>query len=54
MIELKTGGTGFAARDGERGQGSKYAQVGLGSGRQQLRGQQGLGANSLGGLVFNN
>uniref|UniRef100_A0A7R9YV45 Nitric oxide synthase-interacting protein zinc-finger domain-containing protein n=1 Tax=Chlamydomonas euryale TaxID=1486919 RepID=A0A7R9YV45_9CHLO len=54
VVELQTGGTGFSARDGERAQSSKYAQLGVGSGRQQLRGQQGLGASSLGGLKLMN
>ncbi|KAG1658385.1 hypothetical protein FOA52_010063 [Chlamydomonas sp. UWO 241] len=54
VIDLQTGGTGFSARDGDRAKSAKYAPVGVGSGRQQLRGQQGLGGASLGGLVFNN
>lgn len=54
VIELQTGGTGFAARGGERVQASKYSNVGLGSGKQQLRGQAGAHYRSLGGLVQGN
>ena len=54
VIELKTGGTGFAARDGDRVESSKYSNVGLGSGKQQLRGQAGAHYRSLGGLMQGN
>lgn len=54
VIELRTGGTGFTARDGERVQSSKYSNVGLGSGKQQLRGQAGAHYRSLGGLMQGN
>ncbi|PNW87643.1 hypothetical protein CHLRE_02g142086v5 [Chlamydomonas reinhardtii] len=53
VIELKTGGTGFAARDGERVQTKKYFMLGPGNGLRDLRGQH-QSARSLGGLVFNN
>ncbi|GAX79246.1 hypothetical protein CEUSTIGMA_g6686.t1 [Chlamydomonas eustigma] len=53
VVELQTGGTGFAGRDGEKVQSSKYAQVGVGSGRQDLRGQH-QGPRSMGGLQFLN
>lgn len=53
VIELKTGGTGFVGRDGERVQASKFFQLGPGSGLADLRGQTHGGA-SRGGLVFNN
>lgn len=53
VIELQTGGTGFAARDGEKVQSSRYAAVGIGSGRQDLRGQT-RGPRSLGGLSIMN
>jgi nitric oxide synthase-interacting protein len=54
VIELQTGGTGFAARGGDKVQASKYSNVGLGSGKQQLRGQAGAHYRSLGGLVQGN
>ncbi|KAG2422207.1 hypothetical protein HXX76_016207 [Chlamydomonas incerta] len=53
VIELKTGGTGFAARDGQRVQTKKYFMLGPGNGLRDLRGQH-QGGRSLGGLVFNN
>ncbi|KXZ41849.1 hypothetical protein GPECTOR_262g667 [Gonium pectorale] len=53
VIKLKTGGTGFAARDGERVQTQKYFMLGPGNGLRDLRGQH-QGPRSLGGLVFMN
>ncbi|GLI59813.1 hypothetical protein VaNZ11_001780 [Volvox africanus] len=53
VIELKTGGTGFAARDGERVETKKYFMLGPGNGLRDLRGQH-QGPRSLGGLVFMN
>lgn len=53
VIELKTGGTGFSGRDGDRVVAEKRFLLGPGSGRQDLRGQH-QGGRSLGGLVFNN
>ncbi|MEW5299194.1 MAG: hypothetical protein WDW36_002232 [Sanguina aurantia] len=53
VVELKTSGTGFSARDGDKGQSSKHWTLGPGSGRQDLRGQH-ASARSLGGLVMNN
>ncbi|KAG2487116.1 hypothetical protein HYH03_014229 [Edaphochlamys debaryana] len=53
VIELKTGGTGFAARDGDRVQTEKYFQMGMGNGLRDHRGQN-ASARSLGGLVFMN
>mmetsp|Transcript_38068 Transcript_38068/g.84778 ORF Transcript_38068/g.84778 Transcript_38068/m.84778 type:complete len:321 (-) Transcript_38068:542-1504(-) len=53
VIELQTGGTGFAARDGEKVQTQKHFALGPGSGRQDLRGQH-QGPRSLGGLNFMN
>lgn len=53
VIELQTGGTGFAARDGDKVQTSKFFEMGVGNGRRDLRGQHTQG-RSLAGLVFNN
>ncbi|KAJ9505509.1 hypothetical protein QJQ45_020863 [Haematococcus lacustris] len=53
VIELKTGGTGFCARDGDKVVSEKHFALGPGSGRQDLRGQH-RSARSLGGLVFMN
>mmetsp|Transcript_5486 Transcript_5486/g.9493 ORF Transcript_5486/g.9493 Transcript_5486/m.9493 type:complete len:322 (-) Transcript_5486:741-1706(-) len=53
VIELKTGGTGFVGRDGDRVMAEKRFIGGMGSGRQDLRGQHNQGT-SLGGLVFTN
>lgn len=53
VIELKTGGTGFSARDGERVQTQKHFVLGPGNGLRDLRGQH-QGPRSLGGLVFYN
>lgn len=53
VIELKRGGTGFAAHDGESVQAKKFFPLGPGSGKYDLRGQH-QGARSLGGLSFQN
>lgn len=53
VIELRTGGTGFAGRDGERLQVKKHFALGPGSGLADLRGQH-QGPASRGGLVFMN
>lgn len=53
VIKLQTGGTGFAARDGDKAQATKHWLLGPGSGRADLRGQH-QGPRSAGGLVFMN
>lgn len=53
VIKLQTGGTGFAARDGEKATASKHYLLGPGSGRADLRGQH-QGPRSAFGLAFNN
>lgn len=53
VIHLKTGGTGFAARDGDKAQVKKHFSLGPGSGRADLRGQH-QGPRSHFGLAFNN
>ncbi len=53
MVDLQTGGTGFAGRDGEKVQTQKHYALGPGSGKADLRGQH-QGPRSMGGLVFNN
>ncbi|CAL8463350.1 g2884 [Coccomyxa elongata] len=53
VIELKRGGTGFAAHDGGAVQAKKFFPLGPGSGKYDLRGQH-QGARSLGGLSFQN
>ncbi|GFR51939.1 hypothetical protein Agub_g14460 [Astrephomene gubernaculifera] len=53
VIPLQTGGTGFAARDGEKVQTQKYFMLGPGNGLRDLRGQH-QGPRSLGGLAFMN
>mmetsp|Transcript_29649 Transcript_29649/g.54374 ORF Transcript_29649/g.54374 Transcript_29649/m.54374 type:complete len:321 (-) Transcript_29649:734-1696(-) len=50
VIELQTGGTGFAGRDGEKVQSKKRFLLGPGSGLADLRGQH-QGPRSLGGLA---
>jgi len=50
VIELQTGGTGFAGRDGDKVMAEKRFILGPGSGRQDVRGQLAAG-RSLGGLV---
>ena len=51
VVEIKAGGTGFAARDGEKLQVQKHFALGPGSGLADLRGQH-QGPASRGGLVF--
>lgn len=51
VIELKTGGTGFVARDGDRAEAKKHFALGPGSGLTDLRGQS-QGPRSHGGLQF--
>lgn len=53
VITLKTGGTGFAARDGDKVEAKKHYMLGPGSGKADLRGQH-QGPRSLGGLQFYN
>lgn len=53
VVDLEGGGTGFAARDGERGMAERHWTLGPGSGKQDLRGQH-HGASSRGGLNFAN
>eukprot|EP00879_Flechtneria_rotunda_P027769 GHRR01029760.1.p1 GENE.GHRR01029760.1~~GHRR01029760.1.p1 ORF type:complete len:291 (+),score=89.66 GHRR01029760.1:231-1103(+) len=53
VIRLKTGGTGFAGRDGDKAQVRKHFHLGPGSGRADLRGQH-QGPRSQFGLQFNN
>lgn len=53
VVKLQSGGTGFAKHDGEQVQSSKFWYLGPGTGRQDLRGQNGA-AQSKGGLVFRN
>mmetsp|Transcript_28551 Transcript_28551/g.77014 ORF Transcript_28551/g.77014 Transcript_28551/m.77014 type:complete len:322 (+) Transcript_28551:159-1124(+) len=53
VIELQTGGTGYAAHDGNKVVSQKHFALGPGSGRQDLRGQH-KGARSVGGLVLPN
>ncbi|CAG9462832.1 unnamed protein product [Pedinophyceae sp. YPF-701] len=53
VIELRSGGTGFAAHDKEETQAKRYAVLGIGNGVAPLRGQtQGPASNA--GLRFNN
>mmetsp|Transcript_17121 Transcript_17121/g.51246 ORF Transcript_17121/g.51246 Transcript_17121/m.51246 type:complete len:334 (-) Transcript_17121:255-1256(-) len=49
VIDLKSGGTGFAHHDKERTEASKHWTLGPGSGKQDLRGQAASG-RSYGGL----
>lgn len=51
MIYLHTGGTGFAARDGEKAEAKRHFPLGPGSGLTDLRGQN-QGPRSHGGLRF--
>ena len=51
VIELKSGGTGFAARDGDKAEAKKHFSLGPGSGLTDLRGQT-QGPRSHGGLHF--
>ena len=51
VIELKTGGTGFSSRDGDRVQAQKHFTLGPGNGLRDLRGQH-QGPRSMGGLVI--
>jgi nitric oxide synthase-interacting protein len=53
IIRVKNGGTGFAARDGDKAQVKKHFALGPGSGRADLRGQH-QGPRSHFGLAFNN
>eukprot|EP00775_Hariotina_reticulata_P008739 gene8739-8919_t len=53
IIKLQTGGTGFAARDGDKVQVKKHFHLGPGSGRADLRGQH-QGPRSHFGLQFYN
>jgi len=53
VIRLQSGGTGFAARDGDKAQSTKHYHLGPGSGRADLRGQH-QGPRSNFGLVFSN
>jgi nitric oxide synthase-interacting protein len=53
IIRLQTGGTGFAARDGDKVQVKKHFHLGPGSGRADLRGQH-QGPRSHFGLQFYN
>ncbi|KAI8471896.1 MAG: hypothetical protein J3K34DRAFT_416046 [Monoraphidium minutum] len=53
VIKMQTGGTGFAAHDGDKVQAKKHWLLGPGSGRADLRGQH-QGPKSGFGLVFNN
>lgn len=54
VIRLQTGGTGFAARDGEKAQAAKHYTLGPGSGRAPLRGQHAGPTTSAFGLTFHN
>lgn len=53
VVRLQTGGTGYAARDGEKAQASKHWHLGPGSGKADLRGQH-KGVTSSFGLRFMN
>lgn len=53
VIKLQTGGTGFAARDGDKVQAQKHWHLGPGSGRADRRGQH-QGPRSAFGLQFMN
>jgi nitric oxide synthase-interacting protein len=53
VIKLQTGGTGYAARDGDKVQVQKHFALGPGSGRADLRGQH-QGPRSQFGLQFYN
>ena len=51
VVKLETGGTGFAAHDGDKTQSQKFWALGPGSGKADLRGQH-QGGPSRAGLVF--
>ncbi|GBF93568.1 hypothetical protein Rsub_06288 [Raphidocelis subcapitata] len=53
VVKLQTGGTGFAAHDGEKVQSKRHWLLGPGSGKADLRGQH-QGPRSVFGLQFNN
>lgn len=53
VVELKCGGTGFAAHDKEATEAAKRWILGPGSGKADLRGQH-QGPRSATGLVFMN
>lgn len=53
VIELKTGGTGYVGRDGDKVETKKFFDLGAGNGRADLRGQHNAG-RSLGGLSIMN
>lgn len=53
IIRLQNGGTGFAARDGDKAEVKKHFALGPGNGRADLRGQH-QGPRSHFGLAFNN
>lgn len=53
VIPLKSGGTGFAGRDGEKLMSSKLYLVGQGSGRSDVRGQNPQGSSRF-GLSYTN
>lgn len=51
VIYMQTGGTGFAARDGEKAEAKRHFPLGPGSGLTDMRGQS-QGPRSHGGLQF--